>query len=635
MSGILTPGYLRWDGTKYVLDHDIEIVGPPGSAGPQGPIGPIGPAGPFGVASGDLANAYPGPMAVVGLTGISGVVNFGGSIVNPTISQATTGGTNGQPLTLRAQNAGLFGGNVVLTSGTGSTAGIIQFVIGSTQAAFIDSNSSFRIGPGASTTATGPQGPSPLAGVDFFYGNNPTGSTWMELYSGASNQRAGVGVYNNTVGGTSTNGLSMQAPGSTVSLGGFTAYQSQGVIEQNGTTTSALVFGKAQGDGSNRGVTGRIWQTGAWGIGGGQGLSDTSAQAQAGLTGPMINLGAVGQNASSITSTPGQVTIFNSIIPGFGTAGIGNFQAHTGTNLIINTSVVASLNASKLISNLGRNLHVRATTVTPVVVTTNDEIISIGTITANNTTIGVSSNNVSLPQAVINVASTAGFATSGTLLVTTTNGAQIVNYTNTSGGNQFTGCTGGTGTMATGNTVVSLFTVTLPSGPTTGDTYTVKDANGSASAANILVVGNGVNIDGQSSVLIMTPFTQASFVFNGTTWISTLGNNLIPNGFSSVIQVASGATGNVVGFDALVLCDPTSAPCQVNAPAAPAANLRFTVKDATAQSTVLRPITVNGLGFKLEDPSNPGFYSGSISITSPSKAVTWAYDPLRTRYMVV
>jgi collagen type I alpha len=631
MSGILTPGYLRWDGTKYVLDHDVEIVGPPGSAGPAGPTGPVGPPGPVGTAGGDLLGSYPNP-SVVGLTGISGVVNFGGGISNPTISQSTTGGTNGQPLTFKAQNAGLFGGNVILQSGTGSTAGIIQFVIGLGQAAFIDSNSSFRIGPGASSTATGPQGASPLAGVDFFYGNNPTGSTWMDLFAGTSNQRAGVGVYNYAAGGVNTNGISIQSPGSTF---GFAGYQSHGVIEQTGPTSSALVLAKNQGDGSGRAITGRIWQTGAWGIGD-SATNNSSVNAQAGISGPVMNFGGTFTNPSSLTSTSGQAVIFNALTPPFfNSPGILTLQASVGLNFLTGTAVVMSSNATKFITNQGRTLKVRTTTTTPVTVTTSDEIISIGTITANSTTIAVGSNNTNLPQGTINVASTTGFATSGTLLVTTTNGAQIVTYTNTAGGNQFTGCSGGTGTMATGNPVVSLFTVTLPASPTTGDTYTVKDANGSANAANILVLGNGVNIDGFSNSLIMTPYTQATYVYNGTSWISTLGNNLIPNGFSSTIQVASGGTGNVVGFDALVLCDPTSASCTVNAPTSPQVNLRFTVKDATAQATALRPIVVNGSGLKMEDPGNPGFYTGSISITTPAKSVTWAYDPLRTRYMVV
>lgn len=70
------------------------------------------------------------------------------------------------------------------------------------------------------------------------------------------------------------------------------------------------------------------------------------------------------------------------------------------------------------------------------------------------TTIAVGSNNVSLPQATINVASTTSFAAGpGTIYVVTTNGPQAVTYTSTSGGNQFTGCSGGTGTMNTNNAV--------------------------------------------------------------------------------------------------------------------------------------------------------------------------------------
>jgi hypothetical protein len=56
MSTILTPGYLYWDGTQYVLNSSIDIVGPPGPPGPQGPPGAgSGPAG------GDLGGSYPNP----------------------------------------------------------------------------------------------------------------------------------------------------------------------------------------------------------------------------------------------------------------------------------------------------------------------------------------------------------------------------------------------------------------------------------------------------------------------------------------------------------------------------------------------------------------------------------------------
>jgi hypothetical protein len=75
-----------------------------------------------------------------------------------------------------------------------------------------------------------------------------------------------------------------------------------------------------------------------------------------------------------------------------------------------------------------------------------------GAFTGQLTTIAAGSNGAILPQATINVASTAGFNTSGTIYVTTSTGVSTVNYTGTTG-TSFTGCTGGTGTMSTGGGV--------------------------------------------------------------------------------------------------------------------------------------------------------------------------------------
>ena len=61
------------------------------------------------------------------------------------------------------------------------------------------------------------------------------------------------------------------------------------------------------------------------------------------------------------------------------------------------------------------------------------------------------SGGQSLPESVLTVASTAGFPTSGTLIVGA--GQQVVSYTGISG-NTFTGCTGGTGSIADGSAVV-------------------------------------------------------------------------------------------------------------------------------------------------------------------------------------
>lgn len=71
MSSILRPGYVRWDGLKYVLDPDIEIVGPIGPPGEDGSAGPPGPAGgggdliyrPGGTTTGNVFATWTGVMA--------------------------------------------------------------------------------------------------------------------------------------------------------------------------------------------------------------------------------------------------------------------------------------------------------------------------------------------------------------------------------------------------------------------------------------------------------------------------------------------------------------------------------------------------------------------------------------------
>lgn len=73
-------------------------------------------------------------------------------------------------------------------------------------------------------------------------------------------------------------------------------------------------------------------------------------------------------------------------------------------------------------------------------------------ISYGNTTIASGSNGFALPQTVINVLTTQGFPSSGTLTVQTSSGLQTVQYTGITV-NSFTGCTGGAGTMTIGGTV--------------------------------------------------------------------------------------------------------------------------------------------------------------------------------------
>lgn len=624
MASILTPGYLRWDGYKFVLDEDIEIVGP---TGPAGPSGPPGPPGPSGVASGDLSGNYPGPIAVVGLTGVSGILPFGLSVPNPTITHTATGGTTGQTMTLNAQNATLFGGNLALQSGTGTTAGIIQFLVGNTLAGEFDSAFRFRVGPSAVNTFNiFTSTPYPGA-THFIYSNNAAGRNITGTFVGAANDFAATETLNYSGGGNATTGVRVVAAGATYP--DVSTWQNQGVIDQVGDSTSSLLLTSTSGSSGFTSVSGRIFQSGAWTIGD---TGSSSSGNQAGLTGPLLQFATA---AGSLTSGTGQALIFKTF-GGFD-QGTLQLQGNTGVNILSATTTVASTTTTKFITLQGRRVKVTTTTTTPITVASSDQVISIGTITTGTvaTTIAADSNGVSLPTATINVTSTTGFASTGAILVLTNQGAQIVAYTGTTS-TTFTGCTGGTGSMATGGTVNALFTVNLPASPTSGDTYTIKDANGSAGQNNIAIMGNGNTIDGSTpGIVITTNYTNATVIYNGTTWTSSLSNNLSPNtGFSSVVNVVSGGTANVLGFDQILLCDPTSATCTVQAPATPLINMRFTVKDATFKANV-NSIIVQGNGLTLEDPATLGTYTSPITISVAGRSATWAYDPTRNRYTLV
>lgn len=555
MSGILTPGYLRWDGTKYVLDNDIEIVGPSGGAGPTGPLGPAGPPGPNGTASGDLLGTYPGPVSVIGLTGVLGVVNFGSLITNPTITQIATGSTVGQSMSLKAQGAAIVGGDVIIQSGTGTTAGVVKFLVGNVTAGQFDANGTLRIGPNGGTNASVYGGTTPVAGNDALYSFDATSnqSSWR-LVSGSISNRAVIEAINSSGGISSSIALRVMASGASEAT---TAFAGNGILEQVGASTSALVFSKALGNLTSRGTTGRIFQSGAWGIGD---TGNSSTTNQVGLVGPLLNFALA---TGTLTTTTGQGVIYKTFGGGVD-QGTLILQGNTAVNLVSATTTVASTTTTKLITYVGKRIKVTTTTTSPYTVLTSDEIVSIGTIAAP-------------------------------------------------------------------------FTVNLPATPTLGDTYTIKDANGSAALFNITISGNGVNIDGGfASIVLITNFTQATFIYNGTTWISSLTNNVSPNaGYTSVVNVPSGGSTTVTGFDQLILCDPTSTTCTVTAPATPIINMRFTVKDATFTANGTHFIAVSGNGKTLEDPNSPGTYTSPVNLQTAGRSAVWAFDSTRNRYTLI
>lgn len=87
--------------------------------------------------------------------------------------------------------------------------------------------------------------------------------------------------------------------------------------------------------------------------------------------------------------------------------------------------------------------------------------IAVATLANPTTTVASGSNGAVLPQATINVGSTTGFPASGTIYIVIGGVQTAVTYTGT-GATTFTGCSGGSGTLATGQGVYANVTGSFP-----------------------------------------------------------------------------------------------------------------------------------------------------------------------------
>lgn len=301
-------------------------------------------------------------------------------------------------------------------------------------------------------------------------------------------------------------------------------------------------------------------------------------------------------------------TQFTGCLGGFGTMNTGNTVNNTGFFTNFPTAgqfFVNTTNGAQLITYT----NVTATSFTGCTggsgnTSNGGSVFTSFSPASNYTSIAAGSNGQTLPQTTINVAATAGFPSSGYIYVTTSTGFQVVNYTGTSGGNQFTGCSGGTGTMTTGAAVNLAFaptgTVNVTSSVgtnivsytgTTATTFTGASggsgtmSTGAAIASptqltttlpTTLVNNQTIAIAGTSGVLganstwALTVIGNAAFslntsIFNGaftgggtiTDHSNILLNTSVPNGSWASGGTQTVATTNMVG-KALIIWKPNS-----------------------------------------------------------------------------
>lgn len=149
-----------------------------------------------------------------------------------------------------------------------------------------------------------------------------------------------------------------------------------------------------------------------------------------------------------------------------------------GISNIVLGAVKTSSGAVVYIQKIGRTIDNLATTIDTTLRDVFGNIVRGGCVAAGGTgtTIAVASNGAVLPQATINVVSTAGFPTSGSVLI----GDTIVAYTGITA-TTLTGCTGGTGVLATGQSVViNNRTISVSSG-----TYALSSRIYTCSGTNV------------------------------------------------------------------------------------------------------------------------------------------------------
>jgi hypothetical protein len=175
--------------------------------------------------------------------------------------------------------------------------------------------------------------------------------------------------------------------------------------------------------------------------------------------------------------------------------------------------------------------------------------VDIKELQVSNTTIAPASNGQTLPQSTINVVSTAGFPSSGTIAVLTSAGTVPVTYTGTTP-TSFTGCSGGAGTMSTGGAVGACADIT--------DSLTVlfTASHPNLGPVSISMTGPG----GPYAFTLPTPLPETGDWYGTAAPSGWTLSNLVPCAYlvtlAVTLNLTTGDTGssNPTRYDQIAFC---------------------------------------------------------------------------------
>lgn len=479
-------------------------------------------------------------------------VRFTSAIVNPSIYQVTAAAGSGQLMNVQSQSttaAGQTGGSVALTAGSapvGGFGGTIDLYAGATGSFPVAATLKMRIHPTTAPTAANNnsiQYFENLFRVDtaqtaplFRQDDNTTSSATGQPYTvqaqnatgatstgGALNLTSGTGTtvagnVNIQTGGTNQIIVSPTfiTPGTITPTAGSVVIR--GSLEVVGTTTTI--------DSTVVDIIGRVihanWTDPV------QSPNTAVPSLVAGYTVHRGNIAGVPRDGAALIWSEGTLPsggdgYWRAITtPGDGYGNDNTNVTNTTTGLgVMASNFAPTLDPIPVAGTLPASGGLRVA---------NNTFASVARNVAPVTTIAAASNLTTLPQATINVASTTGFTAAGTLLIFSDAGVQTVTYTGTSGGNQFTGATGGTGLIHTGAYVAQTNKSTTIAAGSNGATLPQATINvastvGFPASGTIRVISNGNNGGTQTITYTGTGATTFTGCSGGTGTLAT-GNSV-------------------------------------------------------------------------------------------------------------
>lgn len=254
------------------------------------------------------------------------------------------------------------------------------------------------------------------------------------------------------------------------------------------------------------------------------------------------------------------------------------------------TTITTSVNSNFCFHN-NFNLSVRVARATP------------------STTISSLSNGAILPQSTINVASTSGFQSSGTILVVSSFGGQTINYTGITS-TSFTGCTGAAGTILTGN----LVGIAVSSGSVQVNLYSDAVSFITIGTASLNGVGSAtVVLPANTTVPGNTYYIQAKYLGAGCAGVSNspLGTGGTPIHSYSLTQNSTTTVAGISGSSTFCIHSPINIFAFTTS-----AFLGFPTVGSVTWTAVKSPNPPITLG------TDSSFSSGSTGITVPGDTFT-------------